>query len=105
MLAFLFGIPSALSFGLLKDYKIFNANFFEIVSYVSVNILVPLGGLFAVILIGYKWKVKNAFEHLNVKNESFFHHRPFLAFYFYACIKYISPVLIILILLNLLGIF
>lgn len=104
-LAFLFGIPSALSFNLLKKVTFAGANFFDIISFLSVNILVPLGGLFAAILVGWVWTMKEAFENLKVSKEAFFHHRPWVAFYLNVCIKYLSPLLIILILLNLFGIF
>ncbi|NGX62961.1 MAG: hypothetical protein KR126chlam6_00365 [Candidatus Anoxychlamydiales bacterium] len=105
IIAFLIGIPSALSFNLLKRFTIFGANFFDAISFLSINILVPLGGLLAVVLVSYIWGIKKAFEHLKVSKKAFFHHRPWVAFYFKICLKYISPILIILILLNLLGIF
>jgi len=105
LLAFLIGVPSALSFGLFKRVTIFGANFFDIISFLSVNILVPIGGLLAAILVAWVWGMKEAFENLRVSKQAFFHHRPWVAFYFKVCIKYISPVLIVLILLNLLGIF
>ena len=105
IIAFLIGIPSALSFGLIKGFTLFNMNFFDFLSFFSINILVPIGGLLAVILVSYVWGIKKAFSHLSVSKEIFFHHRPWMAFYFKICLKYVSPVLIILILLNLLGIF
>jgi len=104
-IAFLIGVPSALSFGLLKRFTLFGLNFFDFVSFLSVNILVPLGGFLVVILVSYVWGIKKAFEHLKVSDVAFFHHRPWVAAYFKVCLKYISPILIILILLNLLGLF
>jgi len=104
-LAFLIGLPSALSFGLLKRYTLFGLNFFDCISFLSVNILVPLGGFLIVILVSYIWGIKKAFDHLKVSKEAFFHHRPWVALYFKVCLKYISPILIILILLNVLGFF
>jgi len=104
-LAFLLGIPSALSFSLLKRFTIFNFNFFDIISFLSVNILIPIGGLLAAILVAWIWSMKEAFDNLKVSKEAFFHHRPWIAFYLKICIKYISPILIIFIILNSLGIF
>ncbi len=104
-LAFLIGIPSALSFGLLKRFTLLGLNFFDFISFLSVNVLVPLGGFLIVILVSYIWGIKKAFEHLKVSKKAFFHHRPWVAMYFKLCLKYISPVLIILILLNVLGFF
>ena len=105
ILAFLIGVPSALSFGLLKRFTIFGLNCFDFISFFSVNILVPLGGFLIVVLVSYVWGMKKTFEHLKVSKEAFFHHRPLVATYFKICLKYISPILIILILLNVLGLF
>ncbi|MBN2479544.1 MAG: sodium-dependent transporter [Parachlamydiales bacterium] len=104
-LAFLIGIPSALAFGLFKNYKIFGENFFDIISFLSVNILVPIGGLLAVLLVGYRWGMKEAFDNMKVDEKDLFHHKSLLKKYFYFSIKFISPILIVLIILNLIGIF
>jgi len=103
--AFLLGIPSALSFGAWKDATIFGSSFYNLISDLSVNFLVPLGGFLAVMLVGWKWGTKQAFENLKTGSASFFHDRPWLSKYFYLCIKYTSPILIIIILLNLLGVY
>ena len=103
--AFLIGIPSALSFGLLKNFTIFKSNFFDIISFFSVNVFVPLGALFACLLVAYRWKIKKAFEHLKVKDIAFIHRKPIFSVYFKISVKYIAPVLILFILLNVLGIF
>jgi len=105
LVAFLLGIPSALSFGIWKNTTIFGASFYNLISDFSVNFLVPLGGFLAVILVGWKWGTKQAFENLKTGSASFFHDRPWLSKYFYLCIKYTSPILIIVILLNLLGVY
>jgi len=103
--AFLLGIPSALSFGAWREITLFGANFYTIISDISVNFLVPIGGFFAIILVGWKWGIKSAFENLKTGSASFFQDRPWLAKYFYFCIKFTAPLLIIVILLNLLGIY
>jgi NSS family neurotransmitter:Na+ symporter len=102
--AFLLGIPSALSFGLWKGYTFFGMNFFDAISFVSINILIPLGGLFAVVLVGWKWGIKEAFLHLKEGTGKFYAKHPSIDKYLRFNIKYISPVIIIIILLNLLGI-
>jgi NSS family neurotransmitter:Na+ symporter len=103
--AFLIGIPSALSFGVLKNFTISNLNFFDIISFLSVNILVPIGALFACILVAYRWKISKAFENLKVKDIAFIHSKPLFSVYFKLSVKYISPILILFILLNILKIF
>jgi NSS family neurotransmitter:Na+ symporter len=102
--AFLLGIPSALSFGLMKDVQIFDMNFFEWISYASINILVPVGGFLSVILLGYKVSKKETIDHLDIGADGFLKESSFLKKAFIFNIRYVTPVLIFVILLNLLGI-
>ena len=99
--AFLLGIPSALS---ISGVKFFGWNFFDLISFVSVNILVPAGGLLAILLVGWRWGIKEAFENLKVKEEIFFHKKPLIRGYFYFTMKYLAPLLIVLVLLSILAI-
>jgi len=94
--AFILGVPSALSFSLLTNVA-FNMSFFDLVSFVSINILVPLGGLSAVLLVGWKTK-KHLVDLLEDKHKS-------VQWYFTVCTRYVAPVLIGLILLDLLGVY
>ncbi len=102
-LAFLVGIPSALSFGLMKNTQLFGMNFFDFVSFISINILVPLGGLFAVVLLGWKVSKKETVEHLLIGADGMLLKRSFLKKMFIFNIRYITPLLLVIILLNLLG--
>lgn len=99
--AFLLGVPSALSFGALKNTLIFGMTFYDVISSVSVNVLVPLGGFFAVLLVGWKWKGDKQEFLIGDKGEK----HPILFRYFTICSRYIAPALIVLILLNILGIY
>ena len=103
--AFILGIPSALSFGLMKNMKLWGSNFFDIISSLSLNLLVPVGGLVAVILVAWRWGINEAFENLKVGDRPYFHSKPFLSLYYRLTLKYISPILIIVILLHAIGIF
>lgn len=89
--SFLLGIPTALSF--VYPDKIF---FYEWITFLSVNVLVPLGGLAVLFLIVKKWGIKPALSKLQL------HHRKSFSFqYFLLSWKYLAPILIILILLDL----
>lgn len=93
--SFAVGIPSALSFGPWKELR-----FFEIVSGVSVNLLIPIGGLLAAILAGWRWGLKNSMAHLREGAEEFFVRKPFIASYLRFSIKFLAPVVIIIILFD-----
>lgn len=50
---FVLGIPSSLSFGLLSGHKLFDKTFFDIMDYLSSNILLPLGGILIAIFAAW----------------------------------------------------
>lgn len=91
---FLISIPSLLSLGLVPDLKIANQGFFDFVDFVASNILLPLGGLTVTIFVGHFWK--NAADEAGVSS---FWLRIWLFM-----LRYIAPILIVLIFLNSSGI-
>lgn len=97
---FLLGIPSALSYNLLKDYTIHGVNFLDALAFICSSILIPVGGLAAVLLAGWKWGIGNAIMNLKEGAESLFNRHPWLGRYFWLCIKYTAPILILLVFLN-----
>lgn len=102
---FVLGIPSALSYSLFKEYTLFGSNFLDAISFLVSSILIPLGGFFAVILVGWVWGVHNALTQLKQGSSEFFRRNTWLNGYFWFCFKYSAPILIIIVFLNALGIF
>ena len=102
-LVFLFGVPSALCFGVWSDLNVMGMNFFDAISFLCINILVPIGGLFAVLMVGWKWGVKHASEYLVFTHKNWI--AKFIPNYLEFTIKYLCPVVITIILLDLLGVF
>ncbi|CEG30424.1 sodium-dependent transporter [Peribacillus castrilensis] len=93
---FLIGIPSALSFGVLSDVKIFNLSIFDFADYLTSNIALPVGALFISLFIGYQMKrieVQKEFETGADPGRSLFKLWHFL-------IRYIVPIMIILVFLK-----
>ncbi|MCM3167160.1 sodium-dependent transporter [Peribacillus frigoritolerans] len=93
---FLIGIPSALSFGVLSDVKIFNLSIFDFADYLTSNIALPVGALFISLFIGYQMKrieVQKEFETGADSGRSLFKLWHFL-------IRYIVPIMIILVFLK-----
>lgn len=98
-LAFILGIPCSLSTNLLKEMTVFGfPNFLEFLMFLCSNILIPLGGLSAVLLAGWKWGIANLVGELHL--NSFL-----LKNYFHFAIKYLSPLLIIIVFLSAIGFF
>lgn len=93
---FLIGIPSALSFGVLSDVKIFNLSIFDLADYLTSNIALPVGALFISLFIGYQMKrieVQKEFETGADPGRSLFK-------LWYFLIRYIVPIMIILVFLK-----
>lgn len=98
--AFLLGIPSALSYNLLRNYTFHGHTFLEFLDFFCSSILIPIGGLLAIILVGWRWKFQHAFTELKRGTGELFERHPWLKSYFWLCIKYTAPVLILLVFLN-----
>ncbi|WP_246190065.1 sodium-dependent transporter [Pandoraea captiosa] len=49
---FLFGAPAALSFGIWSDVRLFDRTIFDLMDYVTVNLLMPAGGLCVALFVG-----------------------------------------------------
>jgi neurotransmitter:Na+ symporter, NSS family len=103
--AFLLGIPSALSYSLLKDYTLYNETFLDWVDFLASAILIPIGGFLAVILVGWSWGVGNALTQLKLGASDMFEKHPWLKGYFWLCFKYVAPILMIIVFLNAIGVF
>ena len=69
LIAWVLGIFSALSFDLLSGFTpIGDKNFFDSLDFLSNQILLPLGGIFIAIFVGWVMKRKNVLEELNLKD-------------------------------------
>jgi NSS family neurotransmitter:Na+ symporter len=84
----------------LADVKIFGKNFFDLFDFASSNVLLPVGGLAIAVVGGWVISRKDFRKELNHGYAAEpWHGRIVLAF-----VKFLSPVLILLILLNSLGV-
>ncbi len=101
---FLVALPCTLSFGPWSGLTIFGMNFFNLLLYLALNILIPLGGLCAALLVGWRWTFKRAFPHLQEGAEGLFSSYPSLKWYFEISVKYLAPLMIVIIMLDALGI-
>ena len=91
LIAWTLGIFSALSFGLLSDFTLVgDRNFFDSMDFLSNQILLPLGGIFIAIFVGWVMKKEKVLEELEIKNELIIK----VWFFF---LKYIAPLTIVMI--------
>lgn len=97
---FIFGIPSALSYGALGDVTLLGKTFFDLMDYTVSNILMPLGALLIAIFVPLKVKKSVLYEEL--KQGSGLKRGLFEAWYF--LIRFVAPVLIFVVMLDVLGV-
>ncbi|MFQ3579392.1 MAG: sodium-dependent transporter [Bacteroidales bacterium] len=84
------GVFCTLSFGPLKDFKIFDKTVFDLMNYISANILLTFGALFIVIYTGWILKKQSFFEELKISEKI----HPILANILFFLIKYFAPIAI-----------
>ena len=100
--AMILGSLCALSFGSLSGITIFNLTFFNLFDYVSSNILLPLGGMFISIFVGYILNRTVVMKELAPDSTR---RGLFGARLVVFCLRYIAPICIAAVFLYSLGIF
>jgi NSS family neurotransmitter:Na+ symporter len=95
------GALAALSNSSLAGVKVFGLTFFDLFDYVTSNLLLPIGGLFIAIYVGWVWgwpKFKAALTNEGtLKNEK-------LVKGIFVILKFVTPVLVAIVLLAGLGV-
>lgn len=102
-IAIILGIPSALSFNLLADFKIFGMNIFDFAFYITFNIMLPLGGFLIAIFVAWIWGFDKALKELKMGAESLFEKSYWQISLWKIFLKFFAPVMIFIVLLNSLG--
>ncbi len=93
------GIFATLSFGPLRGVKIFNKSIFDLLDYISISILLPLGAVLIVLFVGWFLGKENVMEELS--NEGKLKVKFFRIFML--IVKFIAPIAIALVFIYGLG--
>ncbi len=96
---FILGISASLSWGVMRDVKLFNLNIFDLFNFTTANILLPLGGLLIVAFLGWFFPGHAVRDELS--NGGTLRVRYYSLYRF--IIRFIAPVAIALVFLNGLG--
>lgn len=101
ILIFLAGVPSALSMGVLGDITLFGKNIFDSLDYLVSNILLPLGALFIALFVGFRYPKNKLYDEFTsgatVGRKSFA--------LWLLLIRYVTPIVILIVFLNQIGLF
>ncbi len=100
-LIFLVGVAASLSMGPWADINIIGGrNIFDSLDFVASNILLPLGGMFMCIFIGWIWGLENAIKEASNNGKLAFKLAPFWGF----LVKWVAPIAIFIVFVQSSGI-
>ncbi|MCX4189384.1 sodium-dependent transporter [Methylophaga sp. OBS3] len=93
----LLGLLTVFSFNIGSEWTIAGKTAFELLDYLTANIMLPLGGLLIAIFAGWVMRRANSEDELAAKPAFLFHGWRFL-------VRYIAPAAIFIVFANLIGI-
>ncbi len=96
-LTWLLGVSVALSFNVWSDVTIFEKNIFDCLDYLTANLMLPLGGFFISVFAGWFMKEQFVKEELAIPDVMY---QVWLIL-----VRYVAPISVSLVFLNVLGIF
>lgn len=98
VLAWFLGIGSVLSFNLWsgESFQLFGKTWFDLLDYLTANVLLPLGGLFIALFTGWVMSRAASRDELRLGDGAGYRSWRFL-------VRYVSPALVLIVFLNAIG--
>jgi NSS family neurotransmitter:Na+ symporter len=93
----LFGLGTVWSFNWWAELTFFGLTFFDLLDFVTSNLMLPLGGILIALFAGWLMKGESSRAELNI-------HNPTLYLAWQTLVRYIAPVAVFIVLLNAIGI-
>ena len=93
------GVMATLSFGTMKDFHLFGKTTFDLLDFSSANIMLPLGGFFIVLFVGWKLGKKEVLDEISNSGKI----QIYLFNTFLFIVKFIAPIAIALVFMNGIG--
>ena len=91
----LLGVAVVFSFNIWSGHKLFGKNLFELLDYLTDNMMLPLGGLCVALFAGWMMKPAHAEQELEMPADGF------KAWQF--LIKYVAPLAVFFVFMHVLG--
>jgi NSS family neurotransmitter:Na+ symporter len=98
----LVGSTAALSNSTLANFTLFGKTLFDLYDFVTSNVLLPLGGFFITLFVG--WTLKPAFIREQLSNRGQLNNE-WVVRLFLILVRYVSPLLVLVVLLDSLNVF
>ena len=96
------GVPAALSQRLAADLKLFGMNAFDLYDFLSSNLMLPLGGILICLFVGWVYGLPPLQEQLG--NQGRLNNGGLIRAIFFV-VRYVTPLLIAVVLLHGLKVF
>lgn len=93
----LLGLGTVFSFNIWSEIKLFGKTFFDLLDFLTANIMLPLGGLFIAIFAAWIMSKESSQDELAMKAPPVYQTWRFL-------VRYITPVAVVVVFLNAVGV-
>jgi len=97
IVTWILGVGTVLSFNLWSEDKLFGKTFFDLLDYLTANIMLPLGGLFIAVFAAWVMREADVREELAVVNRVGYRLWRFL-------VRYVTPVCVVIVFLKAIGV-
>ncbi|MCG7871774.1 MAG: sodium-dependent transporter [Candidatus Thiodiazotropha lotti] len=91
------GLGTVFSFNIWSDVKLFDMTFFDLLDYLTANIMLPLGGLLIAIFSGWLMKKASSQDEFSISGVRYN--------LWWALIRYVSPLAVVVVFLHAIGLF
>jgi NSS family neurotransmitter:Na+ symporter len=97
LVTWLLGLGTVFSFNLWSDFTIFDRNVFQLMDYLTANLLLPIGGFLVAVFAGWIMKQQHSEQELQMPDAQSYQVWKFL-------VCYVSPAAVFLVFLNVVGV-
>jgi neurotransmitter:Na+ symporter, NSS family len=97
LLTWLLGLGTVFSFNIWSEFKIFDRTIFDLLDYLTANLMLPIGGFFIAVFSGWIMKKQHSEEELEITSEIGYQSWRLL-------VRYVSPVAVFLVFLHVVGV-
>lgn len=95
--AWLLGMGTVFSFNIWEEKRLFGLNFFEIMDFLTANIMLPLGGLCIALFVAWRMPNRDAEEELAIGNRLIYQGWRLL-------VRFVTPIAVLIVFLNVIGV-
>ena len=97
LVTWLVGLGTVFSFNIWQTYTMFGKTIFDLLDFLTSNIMLPLGGLFIAIYVGWQMRESSVKDEIAIQN-------PVLYSLWRLLVRYVTPIAVSLIFLRVIGI-